>query len=324
MNLVKVETKSRYAQHDIISSLRSTLLCAFIFLTTSTFGQDCGAILDQAKASFRDGNLYDIPGILDPCLNSYSREQRVEAYELLTLIYLYIDEPDKAEVSYLELLSADYEWEPDSSTEVEVDFMSKKFKTTPIFTIYPVKAGMNFTYPQVIWNNGTDNTNASAQAYKSQIGFQLGTGGDWNISDKLSLAGELWFVLKRYQFTNRFFNSDSLVVNYSHFGIEAPIYLRYTHRIKLWYPYAFAGYSFSYFVNSSATPDYFDIEGSGSDRVINPDNGRALNISKIRNNINHFVLAGVGTKYRIGYRYLFLEVRYAWGAQKCVEYRKPV
>ena len=314
MNRAKVESNGATLPHHIVSSLRATLLCVFLFWSGFAGAQDCNRILDQAKASFADGQLYEIPGLLEECLDrGFTSEQRVEAYELLSLTYLYIDQPDLAEESYLNLLRADPEWEPDTSSEVEIDFMSRKFKTTPIFTIYPVKAGVNFTYPQVIHNNGTDNTMQSQQSYKSRAGFQIGTGADWNMSDHFSLAGEVWLGLKQYRFNNKLFNSDSLVINYSHISLEVPIYLRYTHRIKLWYPYAFGGYSFSYFISSNATPDYFDIETTNSGRVINPDNGRTLNISKIRNNINHFVVAGVGTKYRIGYRYLFFEVRYAWG-----------
>jgi len=121
--------------------LQGTFVCVFLFTGFLAKSQDCSANLDRAKDNYQLGKLYDIPGIMDGCLgnNELSRQQEVEAYELLSLTYLYIDEPELAEDSYLKLLKADPEYRPDSAIEVEIEFLSKKFKTTPIFTLYPAK-----------------------------------------------------------------------------------------------------------------------------------------------------------------------------------------
>jgi len=76
--------------------LRYTFLCVFLFTSIVGYGQVCISTLDRAKASFQDGKLYDVPQILEACIKKgFSNEQKVEAFELLTLVYLYIDEPEK-------------------------------------------------------------------------------------------------------------------------------------------------------------------------------------------------------------------------------------
>ena len=311
--------------------LRCTFLCIFLFFGRNGWTQDCTGNLDQAKAWFQEGKLYDIPVIIEECLTGgFTREQRVEAYELLSLTYLYTDEPDKADESYLNLLKADPEWAPETSTgtKVEIDFLSKKFKTTPIFTVYPVKIGGNLSFVKVIHTNGTDNTNDSRQNYNTLAGGQIGTGIDWNISDKFSLAGEFWFTIKNYRFNNDYFmidslealgfpTGDSLIIDYNNVGFELPVYLRYTYKIYNWYPFVYGGYSISYIFNSTAKPSYFDINGTDDgvddNRVVNPDIGRTLDINRIRTAFNHSLLMGAGVKYRMGYKFISFDIRYNWG-----------
>ncbi len=309
--------------------LRCTFLCIFLFIGRNAWTQDCTGNLDQAKAWFQEGKLYVIPVILEECLTGgFTKEQRVEAYELLSLTYLYIDEPEKADDSYLKLLKSDPVWAPDTSTEVEIDFLSKKFKTTPIFTIYPMKIGGNVSFVKVIHANGTGNTSDSRQNYKTLAGGQIGGGVDWNISNQLSLAGEFWFAIKDYRLNNNYFRidsleasgfptGDSLTIDYNYTGFELPVYLRYTYKIYNWYPFVYGGYSISYFFNSTAKPSYFDINGTDdgieNNRVVNPDIGRTLDINSIRSSFNHSLLMGAGVKYRLGLKFISFEVRYAWG-----------
>ena len=301
--------------------LQGTFVCVFLFTGFFAYGQDCSANLDRAKQSYRNGKLYDIPGIMEGCLgnNKLSRQQEVEAYELMSLTYLYIDEPELAEESYLNLLKADPEYEPDSSVEVEIEFLSKNFKTTPIITLYPAKIGANVTFPQVINTNGTDNTNSSKQTYKSLWGVQIGGGADLNISSKWSLGAEAWFHINQFRFINQFFDTDSLQIDEQHWSVSVPVFLRYTQKIHNWYPYAYGGYSISYLINATANPSFYEIteifdqDGNFEDRITNPDIGRSLDLTHIRSQLNHNLLFGLGVKYRLQYQYISFDVRYALG-----------
>lgn len=300
--------------------LQGTFVCVFLFTGFFAYGQDCSANLDRAKLNYREGKLYGIPDIMEGCLGTgkLSRQQEVEAYELLSITYLYIDEPELAEESYLNLLGADPEYRPDSAVEVEIEFLSKNFKTTPIFTLYPAKMGSNVSIPRVINLNGADITNNSNQSYKSLWGVQIGGGADWQITNSWSIGAEAWFHVSQFRFINQFFDIDSLQIDEQHWSINVPVFVRYTHRINKWYPYAYAGYSFSYLINSTANPNFFEITeivdvNGNVDRITNQDFGRSLNLTGIRNNFNHNILMGLGVKYRFLYRYISFDVRYSVG-----------
>ncbi len=326
LTIMEVVVKKRIELNKMYKGYRRyTFFCVFLFVSIYGYGQDCVSSLDLAKASFQGGKLYDIPQILESCIeDGFSTEQKVEAFELLSLVYLYIDEPEKAEESYLNLLKADPEWAPDSASEVEIDYLSKKFKTTPIFTLYPIKLGVNYSFVKVININGVDNPATTKQSYTQKFGFQVGTGVDWNIFKNISLGGEVLFTTKNYQYHNNLFANppgstlqetpgDSLVIDFTNNGFEVPVFVRYTHKFKKWYPFAYLGYMFSYTFSFNGKPAYFDINVKGTDQTVNPDVGRILNLNPIRNSFNHSILGGLGIKYRLKYEYFLFEVRYALG-----------
>lgn len=311
-------------QHLQYPILKGTLACVFLFVAYISNAQDCLNNLDQAKQFYQDGKLYQIPGVLADCAPDLdSDELKVEAYELLSITYLYIDEPELAEDSYLKLLAADPEYVPDSSKRVEIEFLSKRFKTTPIFTLYPLKIGATFLQPRVINVNGTDNTNNTRESYKTRAGAHIGGGADWNISKNFALGGELWFNFQEYRYNNIFFDIDSLHLSERHIGLEAPIFLRYTQQFDRWYTFAFAGYSLSYLINANATPEYFErtetLDTLNNDRIVNPDFGRNLNLNSIRKSINHNVVLGLGVNYRLDLQYISFEIRYNLGLKNVLD-----
>lgn len=321
--------------YNIMFLLRCTFACVFLFLTGSLHAQDdCTASLAAAQRQFDEGHLYEVEPTLSECLKNLSREQRVEAYRLLSLTNLFIGEHEKADNSYIELLRADPEWRPGPADEVEIEYLSKRFKTTPIFTLYPGKIGGNFAMVGVINANSSGNLNNSSHSYASRFGFQVGGGADWNISDRFSLGGEVLFTVKNHRLVNRMFQDpngstlgDSLQINYNTIGFEVPLLFRYHHIItsrktgqrSKWIPFVYAGYIFHYNVDYNAKPEYYDVNGvAGAAQNVNPDVGRTLSIGSIRNNINHSIMGGVGVKYRIKYRYIMAEVRYAYGLKNQV------
>ena len=73
---------------------------------------DPEATLTLATEEFNAGHFIELPTILNPCLKtkSFTNEQLVRAYQLLTQAYLILDDPQSAEKSYLSLLEANPEY----------------------------------------------------------------------------------------------------------------------------------------------------------------------------------------------------------------------
>ena len=87
------------------------LVATALFFTNISYSQTlCSQALSAAQISFDNGHLYGIPSGLKDCLdNGFTKQERIQAYKLLTITYLFIDDPISAENSYLSLLRLDPE-----------------------------------------------------------------------------------------------------------------------------------------------------------------------------------------------------------------------
>lgn len=305
---------------QLLMMLQRALIVGFIlnmcaFVGASVYGQACTETLNSARDSFNAGHLYEIPALLKPCLDGgFNREQKIEAYWLLTRTYLFIDDPISAEDSYLKLLKQDPEYVIDPERDpVDMVYLSKKFKTTPIFVIYG-KVGSNLTSVSVITNYGVDNTSASNESYKSRLGFQFGGGGEVNVNDRISLGLELNFYGRSYSYNNLLFNSDTQTLEENQTGLDLPLFVKYRWDFVKIRPYVYAGYGFSYLLGAKATAKVIDRVGSGVEDLTEiPVTGPPVNLRSIRKSFTHFAHVGAGVNYRLGYNYLVLDVRYMAG-----------
>ena len=279
------------------------------------FGQTCGETLNKARDSFNSGHLYEIPALLKPCLdNGFNKDQKIEAYWLLTRTYLFIDDPISAEDSYLKLLKQDPEYQIDPERDpVDMVYLSKKFKTTPIFVLY-TKLGTNLSTVSLIHNYGVDNTSATNESYQSKLGFHFGGGGELNASDKLSLGLELNFFRRSYSYSNMLFISDKQTFQENRTGIDLPLFIKYRWDFVKIRPYVYAGIGFTYLLSSKATVKLTDRVGSDiNDLSEIPVTGPPVDLKSVRRAFTRFAHIGAGVNYRIGYNYLVLDVRYMAG-----------
>ncbi|UII31544.1 PorT family protein [Fulvivirga ulvae] len=296
------------------------LMCVLVATDQSIYGQSCGETLNIARERFNSGHLYEIPAILKPCLdNGFNKDQRIEAYWLLTRTYLFIDDPISAEDSYLKLLRQDPEYIIDPERDpIDVVYLSKKFKTTPIFVLY-AKIGLNHSSVDVIHNYGVDNTLNSAESYKGKLGFQFGGGGEVNASDNISFGLELNFFQRSYSYSNTLFNTDNQTFQENQTGIDIPLFLKYRWDFVKIRPYVYAGFGFSYLLSSKATVKLIDRVGSGAEDLTEiPVTGPEVDLKSIRNNFNHFAHLGAGVNYRLGYNYLVVDIRYIAGMSNII------
>lgn len=298
------------------------LFIAWLVLNTLSYSwaQDCSTTLEQARTGFGKGDLYTIPALLKPCLeNGFNKVQKIEGYLILTRTYLLIDDPISAEESYLNLLSLDPEYEINSEVDpVDIVYLDKKFTTTPIFIVF-AKVGFNAANASVIQNYGTDNTSSSQEGYKASYGFNIGAGIELNINESLSLGTELNFSTRNYEYTNTLFNGDTQTFIESQSLIDFPFFLKYRFQYKKFSPYFYGGFALNYLLASNAEVELIDLIELGEDESSEFSvKGPQENISTLRESLNRFVFAGIGTRYRIGYNYLLFDIRYYYGLNNFV------
>lgn len=270
----------------------------------------CAVSLSDAQDNYESGHLYGIPALLKPCLdNGFSKAEKIQAYWLLTSTYLIIDDPISAEDSYLKLLNLDPEYKIDEqSGSVEIVHLSKKFKTTPIFTWTYGKVGLNVTSVSIINTYSTGNNN-SLIVYSDALGFQFSSSLELNINERWSINGEAMFARRSFTLKNTLFTDDKQKLTENQLWIELPFYVKYSRRFDRFHPYIYGGYSLQYLLESKVNAELINNEPTGQQQT------KVLgeSLTKSRNRFTQSALAGVGVRYRIGYYYLMFEARYTIG-----------
>ena len=305
------------------------LIILSFFFTNKSYSQTlCSQNLSAAQNSFDNGHLYSIPSDLKDCLdNGFTKQEKIQAYKLLTITYLFIDDPISAENSYLSLLHLDPEHQLDPSIDpIELIYLSRKFKTTPIFELTLGKAGMNFSSTSVIHNNGVDNTSLTVEKYTPMIGFQLGAAANLNITPQLSLNGEFLFSNRRFSYYNVLFVDDPQNYIESQVWVEAPFYLKYAFKKNRFYPFIYAGYSLETLLGANWSIGLDDITRKSDNSVdeITPVTGPDVNIKSIRKTFSSSLVFGLGFRYRIGYQYLSFDFRAKGGMKNLVDASKQL
>jgi hypothetical protein len=293
----------------------------------------CTRNLEDARESFDQGRFIEVDTLLRNCIGSgFTKQEKIEALELLALSKLYLDEMDNADSIYLELLLID----PEHTVNPLIDppdliFLHQSFRTEPIFS-WSVAAGITYSFPTIIHddfiypvtinqhNDHLPNQMEPIKDYNGRIGFLFGANIDFVVYRNL-------FVGLGLNYTRTGFNSNSKYIRdvYATLNDEAlyyeslykqnfdwmsiPVSLKYQFsKVKL-KPYILGGVSYNGMIRSrrndlvrekiAGEPETKLEQGSWSD--INTKN---------RNNIS--INVGAGLMYKTnGIDYIVFEIRFS-------------
>ena len=287
---------------------------------TSILAQDlsCEQQLSAATAEFDAGRFYGVPAMLKPCIdNGFSRDQRKRAFLLLTQAYLLLDDPIGADNSYLEVLRADPEFLADTARDqIDVVYLSKRFTAAPIFSLSG-KVGGNFAPVRVISTINSSGESGVKNDYDVRIGFQLGGGVDWHISEQLAVTAELNYAFTSYKKEQIKFNNDVEEFTDKQNWLSVPVGVKYTlFKREQVRPFVFAGYAFNILFNDRGQIQVSKRDvGEGSLDESSPE----LSFNNFRNKANASFFVGAGAKYKVGVNFLFAEMRYNFGLTNIVK-----
>jgi hypothetical protein len=274
--------------------------------------------------------LNSIPGLLSECLKSgFSKSEKIQAYRLLTISYLYNDDPIGAEASFMNLLKVEPEYRVTENEPVELEHFSNQFITTPIIS-WRMSVGANASFVDVIHVNGTDNTDSTRQQYTVDFGFVMNGSVELHFSKFVSLQSGIELSSHKFRYSNELYQdsfvneageivvvTDNLRKAENRVTLSLPIALKFTYPFELWHPYAYLGYSPNF--NFQETADASFIPGSTGGFTQTAVTGPKLDISLIRKNFTHSLLFGMGVTRRFGYKYGFIDVRYKAGLKNVLE-----
>lgn len=273
-----------------------------------SYGQStCAQTLRLAQSIYEQGRLHELPHLLEPCLkDGFSDGEKVNAYKLLTLTYIYLEEPVKADEMMLALLRTDTEFKVNDAVDpAEFVALYKTFRTYPIYRIGG-KLGAIAAQPSVI---SADYADDGITEYTYNFGFAGTITSEIPLTGKmrkLSLNPELSFQLMSFDKLSE--NADTARATPStetQAWISLPVSVQY--RI-------FENTLTNYFVSIGLSADYLL---SSSTKIISNRKGSSQvpedNFSLERNNFNSGLLLSAGYKRKIGKGFLIAEVRYKMG-----------
>lgn len=315
--------------------MKRILVLAFLGLSiTSAYAQNCAQTLRLATSSYDQGRLHELPGLLKKCLddpNGFTKPDRVTAYKLLTLSYIYLEEPEKADSAMINLLKTDHFFEPNQAVDpAEFIGLYKTFRTKPVYSI-GAKFGVNLTQVNVLSNYYTGGDAAGNGKYSPSIGVQGGLSFEKNLFQsskkqflkKLILAPEILYVARNFSYTNtplRTVDASNLVgqvFSESQTWLDLNVLLQYQLNPKSRFnPYATLGPGISYLLGTNTSGP--TTRGTTGNVVSGPN----IDLTNSYNKLVYSIVAGVGAKIKLGGLYLTGELRYQYGLVNVVNPNK--
>ena len=271
---------------------------------------DCALNLKKAQKLYSQGIIEEIPSLLNSCLeNGFNKEDKIQAYKLLILTYLYDDKKDQAEATMLKFLKTDPEYKINKAIDpAEFIFLFNSYNTKPVFSI-GVTAGINYSFPYITELFGPNKITKNGDKYKSSLGFQFGPNFIYHISDKYDVGSQVVYFQKKFQLISTLSDFSKTTLIETQTGIEIPVTAYYkfdfTKKIK---PYALSGLTYSNIINASYKPIRQYTDNSHNDV-----SGSDFSLNNFRRKSNISIIIGTGVRYKIPNGNIFFNIKYSFG-----------
>ncbi len=313
------------------------LVLVSVACVSTAFSQtkaNCTQVLRLMQTTYEQGRLHELPNLADGCLNAaegkgFTKEEKREAYRILTLAYIYLEEPEKADESMLKLLETAHFYEVNPSIDpAEFVVLYNKFRHDPLFR-YGFKFGGNVTLPSASQYQNVGSTAGGQGNYSlaGNIQMTLMFEKDFpKIHKMLVLAPEIGWVSRNYGYENNNLGvSDGGVlgtgpisnhvfaVKQSWLDLNAIVQYKLESTVKRQL-YVGLGPGASMLLSSSnqATTDI----GTGAQKY--SVTGPAVDDKESYNKFVYSVTVLVGAKLKVGELYINADVRYQYGLNNVV------
>ncbi|QLH31730.1 MAG: hypothetical protein HWD62_04205 [Cyclobacteriaceae bacterium] len=134
---------------------RFYILVLFVFVTSGVMaqGSSCAQAVRLAQSVYDQGRLHELEDIINKALGSQSapcgQAEQISLLKLLTLTYIYLEEPEKADATMLKLLQTDNYFQINPAVDpAEFVALYNTFRTNEIYRI-GATLGVNATQPNV-------------------------------------------------------------------------------------------------------------------------------------------------------------------------------
>lgn len=310
---------------------KSLVVAAFCTaIVSQSFGQagsTCTQTLRLAQSTYEQGRLHELKDMLKGCLdgNEFNDEEKRQAYRLLTLSAIYLEEPESADASMLKLMQTDHFFVPNDNVD-PAEFISlyNKFRNYPLFRA-GIKLGPGINFPNAYSDYFIAADSPGTGKYTPKIGFSIGLVFEKDLFDgHFTLAPELNRVAMSFNERGTTFIKNGTTDEVSANSEETPklSWIELNPLVKYnvnpkkktgFENYIFAGPGLNFLSNVTLTDGKLDrVSGEGT------NTGADVDFKGSLNKVTFTLIAGVGTRYRLGGVYVTADARVQYGLSNIV------
>ena len=245
--------------------LKRIYLLSFVCLfSLAGYAQEkpCKDKLKDANRAYDEGRVSEVEILIKDCLKDLDKAKQKEAYRLLTLSGLYLDDRDMAEHNMREFLRIEKEYKPirgigEGADPPEFIELFDKFYTKPIY-LYGLKVGATYSQAQAttVYSIAPTiiNNKVNVGTYTPQIGFLIGGMFDMPFTDNIHFGVEAYYATHRFKHSEKLLNYATTDFIENQAMVEVPLYVRYLFRKvdKRFRPYLTAGVFADILISSTA------------------------------------------------------------------------
>ena len=310
------------------------LVLATVLSVSTAFSQtsNCTQTLRFMRSTYEQGRLHELGSMAEGCLNApegkgFTKEEKREAYRLLTLSFIYLEEPEKADESMLKLLEIAHFYEINKAVDpAEFIALYNKFRHDPIFR-YGAKIGGTMTQPTVsqYYNVGSTGGAQGKYGLTGNILITVMFEKDLpKLSKKIVLAPELAWVNRSFTYANPnlgVLDNDGVspvsrqdfAFKQSWLDLNGIVQYKLENTIGR-QTYVGLGPGLSYRLGSSNQAS--TTIGTGANKY--PITGPAVDDTQSFKKLVYSVTAVVGGKLKVGELYVTADVRYQFGISNVI------
>lgn len=297
------------------------LLILLVTITTGAFAQNssCAQAVRLAQSVYDQGRLHELEDLITKAIGSQAapcgQAEQVSLLKLLTLTYIYLEEPEKADATMLKLLQTDNYFKINTAVDpAEFVALYNTFRTHEIYRIGAV-LGVNAARPNIV-NTVSAVELAEGSKYSYAIAILFGAAADVPLDrdDKLTLHGELLYSQKKFNLeliTDRSIEGNGSITNQfqgaeTQNWISLPLSVEYKIADKKFNPFISGGAVVDYLLSSKITSEVLRSNTTSIQEAT-----FELNPQRIKTNIS--LQAGAGVKFQMGGGYFIARVLYTHG-----------
>jgi len=290
-------------------------------LNSAIYAQkSCLNTLREAKELYEQGLIDEIPDLLADCMESgFTRAQRVEAYKLIILAYLFDDDQFAAEKMMDEFLKKFPEYEIMPSDPVEFVYLLESYKTSSFYSINLI-FGPTFSNRRITESYSAMDNSLTEFSDRIGTGFQIGFGVSRNLWKDVNGNIGVIYSINNYSYggiTTAQLELEGQPVEELNFAdlpaeermtiVSVPLSLTYSFgKGNLNYVGRIGG-SFGFMTAASISPARSQPEFETISETVD--------IKDRRNNLYYAGILGAGLEYKIPRGFLVLDIRYQVGLQ---------